>query len=809
MASLLKILFTILILARGVLLFSQDDRCIITGYVTDSTSRAVPLANITADRDLAGTYADENGYFILSLEADSLSHILDISSVGYTGVRFEFRAFADTLRFRVMLGESVTALDDVVIRESLRREEPTMRKVPLRDISTVPAAAGSIEVLIKTLPGVNSTNELSNQYSVRGGSYDENMVYLNDIEIYRPALIHTGKQEGLSIINPDMAGNIEFSTGGYNASYGDRMASVLDIRYREPKSFRGSVTASMLTSSVHFEGTALDEQLSFTMGARYKTNRLLLGTLDATGNYIPAYYDLQALVGYRINSNFKFSLFATHNISSYTFIPQSQRSSFGNIFEAYQLYVDYDGSERDSYRNYNIAASFDYSPVPGFTNSFIIHRYSALESETFDIRGSYSLNSLDKNMGSENLGDSIMNIGTGSWLDHARNYLDATIIMAGYKTRWQHGDNILSLGARLKFEEIDDRMKEWRRIDSAGYTIPYSPSGLFLTDVSSSTNVLSTRRVEAFIIDNYTVNTGEHLFILTGGVRMSYWSFNDELIISPRLSAYWQPNSSNLTVYAAYGTYYQSTIYREMRDPSGILNEDIRSQKSIHYVAGSIVDFNIGNAPARFTGELYFKEFTDLVPYKFDNVRIIYSGLNNARGTSKGIDLRLNCEFVKDAESWISISLMDVRHDILGDDLPSYPAPTDARFSSNIYFQDYLPSNPTLRAHINIQFSTGVPVSSPYNNRYDSNYRMPPYRRVDIGFSKVFSRMADGRNMWLPGWLNRVIAEVEIFNLLDIINTISYHWLTTVNNLSGETREFAVPNYLTGRSFNLKLSCVF
>jgi len=808
MTSLLKILFSSLILTFGSLLYSQKS-CIITGYVTDSTGLALPLANITADRSLAGTYSDDKGYFILSIEADSLVHILEISSLGYNNASVRFRALEDTLIFNIMLGESVTSLEDVVVRETFRREEPTMRKVPIRDILTVPATSGSIETLLKTLPGVNSGNELSNQYSVRGGSYDENLVYLNDIEIYRPVLIHSGKQEGLSIINPDMAGSVEFSTGGFNASYGDRMASVLDISYREPTKFRGSVTASLLTSTAHAEGTALNDHLSFTAGLRYKTNRFLLGTLDTRGHYIPSYWDMQGLVNYSVSDKIKFTLLATHNINSYTFIPQSQRSSFGNIFEAYQLFVNYDGRESDSYRNYNIAFTLEITPVPDFINSFIIHRYSARESETFDIRGSYSLNSLDKNTGSENLGDSIMNIGSGSWLDHARNYLDATITMAAYKSRWEHGDNVLSLGTRLKFENIDDRLKEWIRIDSAGYTIPYSSTGLILTESSVSTNNLSTKRLEAYIIDNYTLQPGNHSLILTGGIRMSYWSFNDELIISPRLSAYWQPPFPGLTVYAAYGTYYQSTFYREMRSPDGIINNDIRSQKSVHYVAGSIFDFNIGLTPVRLTGELYFKEFTDLIPYKFDNVRVIYSGINNARGTARGIDLRLNGEFVKDAESWLSLSLMNVKHDIIGDNLPSYPAPTDARFSASVYFQDYFPSNPTLRAHINMVYSTGVPVSSPYDDRYDSMHRMPAYRRVDLGFSKVFSKTGDGRNRLLPGWVDRIVAEIEIFNLLDINNTISYLWLTTVNNMNGEVRQFAVPNYLTGRSLNLSLTVAF
>lgn len=809
MSSPLKIAITLFMLITGLNLSGQEPVTVITGIVADSTGKPVQLVNIRVGNLSAGTFSDIDGSFTISIPADNLDHLLLVSSIGYKSQSIEFRAIADTIRFNIIVKELITSLDDVVVRESFQREEPTMRRVPIRDIITVPSVGGNIETLLKTFPGVNSGNELSNQYSVRGGSYDENLVYLNDIEIYRPALLHTGKQEGLSIINPDMVGNVEFSTGGFNASYGDKMASVLDIRYRDATRFSGSVSGGLLTSSAHVEGVGLDNRFRVTAGFRYKTNRLLLGTLDTEASYIPSYYDIQALASYRVSPRTKLSLLATQNISKYNFIPRSQRSSFGNIFEAYQLYVDYEGSESDSYNNNNLALSIELTPDPSFVNKFIIHLYSADETETYDIRGSYSLNLLDKNTGSENLGDSIMNIGTGSWLDHARNYLDASILMVGYKGRWEHSDNVLSAGAKLKYENIDDNLREWRRIDSAGFTIPYSVSELALTEYAASSNQLSTKRIEAYVIDNYTIKTEGHSLVLTGGVRLSYWTFNDELIISPRFSVYWQPPVTNLTVYASYGTYYQPPFYREMRDPDGNINKNIESQKSIHYVAGSIFDFRIGPTPARLTGEIYYKEFSNLIPFKFDNVRVIYSGENNARGTAKGIDLRLNGEFVENAESWISLSLMNVRHDIIADGRPGYPAPTDARFSTNIYFQDYFPSNPSFRAHINIQFSTGVPVSSPFNDRFDSYYRMPSYRRVDIGFSKVFSKSEEGKNRGLPDWIDRITAEIEIFNLIDINNTISYNWLTTVNNLDGEVRQFAVPNYLTGRSLNLGLTVSF
>jgi hypothetical protein len=402
-----------------------------------------------------------------------------------------------------------------------------------------------------------------------------------------------------------------------------------------------------------------------------------------------------------------------------------------------------------------------------------------------------------------------MNIGVGSWLEHARNYLESSTTVVGYKSRWEHSNNVISWGTKLKFENIDDRFREWERTDSTGFTLPYSTEELNLTSFSSAHNQLKIRKFESYIIDNYTISPAGHSIVFTGGVRLTFVSFNTELLVSPRFSIYWQPPVANLTFFAAGGQYYQTPSYREMRTPSGDINRDVKSQKSIHFVAGTIYDFNIGITPLRFTGEVYYKKFTNLIPYKFDNIEVVYSAFNRAIGNAKGIDLRLNGEFVEDAESWISISIMEVRHDIVGDDLPDYPAPADVRFSSNIYFQDYFPSNPSIRAHINIQFSTGIPVSSPFSDRYDSYHRMPSYRRVDLGFSKIFLKSGIDQSFGILNWAESIIAGIEIFNLIDIKNTVSYNWLTTVNNLSGESRQFAVPNYLTGRRLNLKLSVSF
>ncbi|MDZ7739814.1 MAG: TonB-dependent receptor [Bacteroidales bacterium] len=797
------------ILLTGGLVCAQTTNTLITGYVYDEQGQPVQLVNIGVKDMPYGSYTKEDGSFSLQLPADNKQHKLVFSAIAYINRELTFSASSDTIVFNIIMQQAVTKLQDVTVREYRQREEPLLKNIPLKDIDLLPAAAGSLEKLLVSLPGVNSNNELSSQYRVRGGNYDENLVYVNDIEIYHPVLIKTGRQEGLSFLNPDLISNVRFSSGGFNASYGDRMSSVLDIRYRQAVENRATVKLGLLTSSAHIEGISKNKRFSYLAGTRYKTNQLLLQTMDTKGRYRPAFYDIQSLLRYRLTEKAGLSLMGSYSSNKYSFIPGSRKSTFGSISEAYQLYVLYQGSETNIYRSVNLALALDLETAAGTSHKFIAHYYNSAEEEKYDIRGSYSLNLLDKNLGSENFGDSIMNVGTGSWLSHARNLLGFNIYTLNYKGRWENRDNVLRWGLKYNNESNNDRIREWKKIDSAGYSIPYSDTGLILSEVVSNDTILSTRRAEAYLINNYSLDVSGHRFILSGGARLSYWSFSGELLFSPRLSLSWNLPSKNMRYYIAGGVYYQPPFYREMRYPTGRVNADIRSQKSVHTVVGTDFDFSLGVTPFRFTGEVYYKDLDNIIPYKYDNVRIIYSAENSAKGFVRGLDLRLNGEFVKDAESWISLSLMDARHDIQGDDYGYFPSPSDVRFSSNIFFQDYFPSNPGYRAHINIHFSTGIPVSSPYTDRYDNYHRMPSYRRVDIGFTRVFkNRDKPGGGKFLS-LFREVIAGFEVFNLLDIRNTISYNWLTTVNNLSGESRQYAVPNYLTGRSFNIKLSCEF
>ncbi|MEA1887234.1 MAG: carboxypeptidase-like regulatory domain-containing protein [Bacteroidota bacterium] len=806
MARISFFTFFILICFR---VYTQPDNTVISGYVLNTTGTPLSLVNIGIKDQPYGTFSKDDGWYLLSFPADNNDHVLVFSRIGYKNFEVPFTASADTFEINVSLKPRITRLQDVNIMGYRQEESASLKNLPLKHTQLIPSAAGNMENLLVSMPGVNSTNELSNQYTVRGGNYDENLVYVNDIEIYHPVLIKSGQQEGLSFMNPDLISNVRFSAGGFNASYGNRMSSVLDIRYKDPSETKGSIKSGLLLNTAHIEGTGVNTRLSYLAGARYKTNQLLLQTLDTKGNYKPSFYDFQSLLKYRLSRKAEISLMASYNSNTYSFIPESRRSSFGNYNEAYQLLVLYDGSETDNYRSLNLALSLDLESREGLTNKFIAHYYNSAEKETFDIRGSYSLNLLDKNLGSGNLGDSIMNVGIGSWLNHARNILIYNIYTFKYKGRWEYSNNIFSWGMKYNFESGKDRIREWKKIDSAGYSIPYSSDELMLSKVLINDTLVSSNRFEGYFINSYKFNILGQSFIFTGGIRFSYWSFSEELLFSPRLSLSWTHSSNKARCYISGGVYYQPPFYREMRFPAGGINTDIKSQKSVHTVAGVDYNFLLGTTPFRLTGELYYKNLKNIIPYKYDNVRIIYSAENSARGFVRGLDLRLNGEFVKDAESWISISLMDARHDILNDKYGYFPAPSDTRFSLNIFFQDYFPTNPTYRAHLNLHYSTGIPVSSPYNNRYDSYRRMPAYKRVDIGFTKVFKNEYSSTKEGFLSFFDEIIGGFEILNLLDIRNTISYNWLTTVNNLSGETRQYAVPNYLTGRSYNLRLLLSF
>lgn len=781
----------------------------IKGVVTDSIANPVEEASVFLINTSSGAYTDKNGTYSFNVPADGKVYEVVFSHIGFKPVRKSIKCDPGETTVNITLSELATSIGEITVRPRRNDLLSPILRIPVKDIHRIPSASGSFEAILKTMPGVSSNNELTSQYSVRGGNFDENIVYVNDIEIFRPFLIRSGEQEGLSFINSDLVSSVKFSSGGFSAVYGDRMSSVLDITYRKPVSLKGSVNPGLLTSSIHFEGVNKSQRLSWLIGVRYKSSRLMLKTLDARGNYQPVFADIQSLISYKTGERSSLSLLSAFSLNTYNFLPQSRESTFGSESMAYRLYVLFAGREKDRYGTLNSVLTWDYSGKNSLTHKIILSAFNTAEKENFDIRGWYSLNTLDKQTGSENFSDSLMNIGIGSWISHARNRLYANIYSLTYKGLKKWENTSLNWGIKARSDNFNDRIREWTMVDSAGYSLPSNGDLLQVSSFISSGNIVSNWLYDTYLEGSGSFFAGSRKISLEGGVRALYDAYTKELLMSPRGSVSMEAGK-DLSVYFSGGIYYQPPFYREMRYPGGILNSNIKSQKSVHAVFGMSYNFRAWERPFTLSAELYNKILSNIIPYRLDNVRIIYSGENSAEGYSRGLDFRLNGEFVPDAESWISLSIMDSKLRIPSENIGWFPSPSDQTVNVNLFFQDYLPGYPAWRAHINISYVTGIPVISPYNDRYDQYHRLPAYRRVDLGITKVIK----GPGSPLKGdrmlkYFNEVYAGAEIFNLLDINNTISYFWVRTVNNLSGQNRQFAVPNYLTGRSLNFKLSATF
>lgn len=784
----------------------------LTGFVRDTAGVAIPGAHVRMEGTTTGTFTDRKGYFELMLHAESPVR-LKISSVGYEQTVVEATPFDQPVI--ITLAPSLTAISEVRV-EAAGREEGTLQQINIREVRSIPNPAGNLETLIKTLPGVSSRNELSSQYSVRGGNFDENLVYINGIEVYRPILIRAGKQEGLSIINPDLVGSVSFSAGGFPARYGDKMASVLDISYRKPVDFRSTISAGLLGASIHSEGVIGHGKITYLTGFRYRTNRYLLNALETKGEYRPSFLDFQGLATWQITPKTSLDLFGIISGNRYSFIPRDRTTSFGTIQNAVQLRVFYEGQEQDFFDTRLGAITLHYRPRPEVMLRFSANAVSTDETETFDIDSYYLLNALDKQLGSETFGDSIMNIGIGRDLRHARNYLYGNIYALKHEGQAGTPGGSLRWGLGWQAEVLDDSRNEWTLRDSAGYAIPYNGQTVSLNDVVIGKNRITSHRISGFVEQNYTWHLSGAEFRFNMGLRGQYWSFNNQAFLSPRVQLMMKPKSSPLwQFHLAAGAYNQSPLFKEFRLPDGTLNRTIRTQRSWHIVAGYRKAFTAWQRPFLWTGEGYYKIMDRLIPYFQDNVRIDYTGRNMARGYAFGFDTKVYGEFVRGVDSWASLSLMHSREDVTGDyyvdenqnriEPGYYPRPTDQLLNFGLSFQDYLPGNPTFRVHLTMFYSTGIPVRPPETGRYDLFFRMPAYKRVDIGFSKVFIDNSGEIRDVPASRIRKLWAGIDIFNLLGINNTISYLWVHTVNNLSGESGVYGVPNYLTSRRVNLRL----
>ena len=806
MRSLQSILvfFTFLLVANG--LFAQSNNATLFGKVTDNTGKPIELVNISLRNTNIGTVSNRDGVYLLRVPANKTTTI-DFSVIGYKTIEKNITISAEQrFELNVQLQQIDQQIDEVQVTQH-RRNKTNMDRIDSKYLTSITdAGTGGVEALIKTLPGVSTNNELSSQYSVRGGNFDENLVYVNDVEVYRPFLIRSGQQEGMSFINSDMVSSIEFSPGGFDAKYGDKMSSVLDIKYRKPTEFAGSASASLLGGSVHLEDLSKNGKFSHITGVRYKTNRYLLGSLDEKGEYDPRFIDVQTYITYKFSKAFDVSFLGNIAQNRYIFIPQTRETSFGTVNQAYNATIYFDGQEVDKFATSTGALIANYHPNEKLNLKFIASAFRSKEEETYDIMGQYYLNELEKNQQSGNVGDSILNIGIGAFLNHARNYLDATVASFEHKGAFNSENHLLNWGIKVQEEKIDDKMNEWIMRDSTGYSIPYKGDQIKLFSTTVSKFKLNSTRIMSYLQDTYQIPMNKGSLYATLGIRSSYWSYSDEFLLSPRATLRYYPEwDANFVFHISGGIYDQPAFYKELKDRNGVIYPRTKAQRSAQIVLGSDYIFQAWDRPFKFTSELYYKNMTHLTPYQIDNVRIRYLPNQEAKGYATGLDMKVNGEFVSGIESWASLSIMKTEEDILNDGHGYIPRPTDQRINFSIFFQDYFPGNPTWKMNMTAFFGSRLPTGPPNSERYLDIFRIPPYRRVDLGFSKVlinkdhqkyrYKAFDSIKDMWLS---------MEVFNLLGINNTISYLW---VANNDGDM--FAVPNYLTKRKLNLKLTVKF
>lgn len=791
------------------------------GKVIDVEGKPIESAHIRNMSNNTGVISEKDGSYSLKIPKDK-NVLVQVSCIGFKASSFTINSAKDKISdFNIVLKVFVSDIGEVSIVGELSPES-NLVKIESKFISLNPDISGNLESLIKTLPGVSSNTELSSQYSVRGGNYDENLVYVNDIEIYRPMLVRSGQQEGLSFLNSDMVSSIHFSSGGFESRFGDKMSSVLDIRYSKPVDFSGTVSLSLLGGTAQLEDISKNGKFTYNAGFRYKTSQYILNSLETKGNYNPNFYDFQSYLTYKVNNKLDFDFLGYYALNDYQFVPENRETSFGTVSKALNLKIYYDGQEVDKFETYMGAFTTSYNPNENLSLKLIFSAFKTLEEETYDIQGQYYLNELDNTLGSDTYGDSIMNIGIGTFLNHARNYLTANVYSVSFKGGYYSTNSKLRWGAKYNYEEIDDRMSQWKMLDSAGFSLPYNGETIELYETARAINKIQSNRISAYIQNTYNkklLNNADLYFNI--GLRANYWDFNNEFIITPRISVAYKPDwDKDMLFRFSSGLYYQPPFYKEMKNPKGEINENIKSQKSIHFVLGNDYNFRAWDRPFKLTAEVYYKILNDIIPYKIDNVHLDYSAENMAKGYAYGIDFKVNGEFVQGIQSWASLSLMQTKEDTKNDYYinsdgktiePGYYArPTDQLINFSLFFQDYLPMNPSYRMNLSLHYGSSLPFSSPDENRYDQVFRMRAYKRVDLGLSKVI--ISKEKEFKKAAWLNvfdDMWLSFEVFNLLDINNTISYLWIKTVNNQVGDASYYAVPNYLTSRRINFKLTAKF
>lgn len=764
------------------------------GKVTDSNMSPVELATVSVVEQGKMTMTNLKGEFSMQLRsADSV--VVRFSMVGYKTKTRVLRRPRGKQTLLIQLFDD-NQLAGITVMEK-RRQTGSTQQLETKDMKNSPSVTGNaVEELIQSQAGVSTHSELSSQYNVRGGSFDENSVYINNVEIYRPFLVRSGQQEGLSIINPNMVESIGFSTGGFEARYGDKMSSVLDIKYKKPKKFEANVAANLLGASAYVGFST--KKFSWSNGIRYKTNKYLLGSLETKGEYDPNFLDYQTYLTYEPSKNWSIEVIGDISENHYNFYPEDRETKFGTLENVKSFKVYFDGQEKDVFRTYFGSLSISRKFGEKTKLSLIASAFHTNEQEKYDIQGQYWLTQTET---SENL-------GVGTYMEHARNYLEATVKSVKVALEHKTKKHDIQAGLTYRIENITENSKEYEMRDSSGYSIPHTGEDLYMIYSLKAKNTLDANRLETYIQDTWRFSSkGEHTFFtLNYGIRFSHWNFNKESIVSPRVSLGIVPAfNHNVTMRFATGVYYQAPFYKELRDTSTIngityatLNKKIKSQRSIHFIAGFDYRFKMKDRPYKFTAEAYYKALSNLVPYTVDNVKIVYDASQQCSGHAMGLDLKLYGEFVPGTDSWVSLSLMNTRINING---KSIPMPTDQRYSLNLFFTDYFPGTDRWRMSLKLAFADGLPFGAPHRQLDEQPFRAPAYKRADIGMSYrlLNNEKGDRKSIFKNIWLG-----VDCLNLFGINNVNSYYWITDVTN-----HQYAVPNYLTGRQINVKASFEF
>ena len=781
-------------------------QAMVDGIVRDDSGRVMEDVQVVDQETQTGAHTNSKGYYSLYIPTDK-EIMLIYYKQGFLVVRRTIiLGKGDVHHLNVKLQENIQK--EVVVRDRMERYATGNIKLELSKVNLIPGVSSGVEEILKLLVG--SHDELTSQYSVRGGNYDENLVYVNDFEIYRPFLVRTGQQEGLSFVNSDLAANANFSVGGFQSKYGDKMASVLDVTYKKPTHFSGSVMVSLLGASMHLEGISKNKKLTYLFGARQKSNQYVLQSQPTKGVYNPSFSDVQGVIDYKLNNNWDIEAIGNYARNRFTFFPQSMVSSFGVLNQAYQLDVFYNGGEYDQFdsRFGGLSASY-HKDSSKLRLKFLASGFQTNEYETYDIGGEYLFGELQTDMSKADFGQIKTYLGTGYIQDFARNYLTANVGDFGMRGSYDANPrNFIQFGANANVTSINDYMHVWEMRDSAAYNQPYDPTNLRMYYFYNSDNTFNYVRLSGFVQDNFRFDSAGK-FSGSAGVRANYSFLNQEMLISPRVQLAYKPEGKRDIIWKfSTGLYQQPPFYKEMRDMEGNVNMALKAQKSLQVVGGIDYNFKMNSRPYRVTFETYYKDLWDLDPYQYNNVSVQYTAKNDAVGYVYGGEVRLYGDLVKDATSWISVGLLKGAQKITDSaGIPGYnnyfPLPNDQRFMLGMYFEDYLRHNKNFKVHINMMYASGLPVGPPGGHLYQDIIRLPDYKRVDIGFSALLLD-ADRKDHPAHSYFNvlhTVWASLEVFNLLAIQNTLNYTWIQ--DESSGKT--FAVPNRLTSRLLNVKL----